>query len=50
MKTITKAWLIILLLRISQLSFDYNYDQPDEYWQGHEIAYKIANGYGFESW
>jgi hypothetical protein len=27
-----------------------NYDHPDEYWQGAEIAHKIFYGYGYETW
>jgi phosphatidylinositol glycan class B len=41
------AFISIIVLRLSQLFLDYNYDRPDEYWQGPEIAHKMAYGYGF---
>lgn len=41
------AFISIAVLRFTQVFLDYNYDRPDEYWQGPEIAYKIAYGYGF---
>ena len=33
-----------------QICCDSNYDWPDQYWQGSQIAFKLANGYGFETW
>ena len=44
------AFIIITCLRISQLFLDYNYDHPDEYWQGSEVAHKIYYGFGYLSW
>lgn len=26
------------------------YDNPDEYWQGQEVAHNIVFGYGYETW
>ena len=43
-------FLLIVVLRISQLFVDYNFDRSDEYWQGSEVAYRLQYGYGYLSW
>lgn len=42
--------IFILLRTILCLVLVRNYDHPDEYWQGPEIAHKIYYGYGYETW
>lgn len=44
------AFLMVAILRIFFIFVDFNYDWPDEYWQGRQIGYKIANGYGSTTW
>lgn len=46
-----KYLLIFLVVRlILCLCLMRNYDHPDEYWQGPEIAHKLAYGNGHETW
>jgi phosphatidylinositol glycan class B len=42
------AYLVIYRVIISLLTR--NYDHPDEYWQGLEVAYRLHYGYGYLTW
>ena len=41
---------IVAFRLLSCLILARDYDYPDEYWQGHEIAHHISFGYGFKTW
>jgi phosphatidylinositol glycan class B len=41
---------ICLLFRWLNAHLTRTYDNPDEYWQGQEVAHYIAFGYGYLTW
>ena len=42
--------LIVIVGRLIIFYLIQNYDYPDEYWQGTEIAHRIFYGYGYQTW
>jgi phosphatidylinositol glycan class B len=42
------AYLSIYRVMVALLT--QNYEYPDEYWQGSEIAHRLHYGYGYLTW
>lgn len=43
-------FLICLIFRYINAYFTRTYDNPDEYWQGQEVAHNLVFGYGYMTW
>lgn len=45
-----KSFIFILLFRVANSLLVQTQFNPDEFWQGPEIAHKMVFGYGYETW
>lgn len=48
--SITFIFVICLLFRLLNAFYTRTYDNPDEYWQGQEVAHELVFGNGYLTW